>query len=273
MEVLRYKYSKDVSHLKKAVPLLQESLQSYKRLTKLTKDTYRYSGSLQISARKIPFDGSKFIHWTDCLPVYEKEFEDFRKKVKQLTAFKENDTSGREALSPQTLPAIDFQLLNNGMEVYEIKQKSKIFSDQDYVIEDVAPELQGLKGIRFSLDIAKNQGAKITFEVNKPLKVLVGYFQDRDLSTWLQLPDLEIDVTNPIIELGGLDPVLLNAVAIPGLPTVNIHVLSYSAGKHVMDLGKGGFLILGFVDADAKILPRDANITPRTTDPLNMLLN
>ncbi|MBN2180557.1 MAG: hypothetical protein JW715_01490, partial [Sedimentisphaerales bacterium] len=85
--VLRYNYSKDIQDLKKAAEYLEESLDHYRKLTELTKDTYDFAQSMQTSQRKIPFPGAENgvpanFHWTQVLPKYEKELEDFKKYVK-----------------------------------------------------------------------------------------------------------------------------------------------------------------------------------------------
>jgi hypothetical protein len=87
--VLRYGNSKDVGDMARAEQLLAQSLKSFDRLTRLTEKTYRFANSLQISYRAIPFVGATNgvpvnYHWTQVLPLYQKELEDFRAKVGQL---------------------------------------------------------------------------------------------------------------------------------------------------------------------------------------------
>lgn len=90
MLVMRYRYSRDMSDLQKALPLLEESLNEYRKLTELTKNTYLYANSLQSTARKIPFDGKdrKYKRWEECLPEYEKELENFRHNLLKLNSKK-----------------------------------------------------------------------------------------------------------------------------------------------------------------------------------------
>jgi len=86
LHVLRYQYDCDAAKLQKALPLLQDSLQSYRLLTELTKGHYRYANSLQTSVRKIPYSGAngKYKHWAECLPLYEQELVKFRNKIDGL---------------------------------------------------------------------------------------------------------------------------------------------------------------------------------------------
>ncbi|UCG59328.1 MAG: hypothetical protein JSU70_07415 [Phycisphaerales bacterium] len=86
MSVLRYRFSQDVKDLQKAFDFLTESVEQYRVLAHLTKDSYSYANSLQTGARKIPFGGSggAFKHWTECLPAYERELSDFRRDLEKL---------------------------------------------------------------------------------------------------------------------------------------------------------------------------------------------
>ena len=81
-QVLNYKWSKDASYLQKAIPLLENSNEIWKKMVMLTKNTYLYGPSMQTAQRRIPIGGAggKYITWEEMLPVYEKE----------LTALKEN---------------------------------------------------------------------------------------------------------------------------------------------------------------------------------------
>ena len=84
--VLRYNYSKDIADMKKAEEYLAESLEHYRKLTELTKDTYLFAQSMQTSQRKIPFPGAENgepanFHWTQILGKYEKELADLLVRV------------------------------------------------------------------------------------------------------------------------------------------------------------------------------------------------
>jgi hypothetical protein len=84
--VLRYKFSKDVQDLKKASQYMEESLNHFKKLTELTRETYNFAQSMQTSQRKIPFSGAENgepanYHWSQVLEKYEKELNDFKKYI------------------------------------------------------------------------------------------------------------------------------------------------------------------------------------------------
>ena len=91
MSVLRYGYSKDVADMESAEKDLAQSLVFYKELVDLTKDSYNFSNSMQTSQRKIPVPGGSGgkpanYHWSQLVPLYEKELADFQKKVADLKA-------------------------------------------------------------------------------------------------------------------------------------------------------------------------------------------
>src|SRR5699024_5218390 len=69
IQVLEYKYTRDVASLEYALPDLEKSVQYYKLLSELTKDSYLYANSMQTKQRKIPMRGADatFKHWTEML--------------------------------------------------------------------------------------------------------------------------------------------------------------------------------------------------------------
>lgn len=83
MCVLRHQYSQETADLLKARSHLKESLKAYRELVRLTENSYRYANSLQTATRRVPFNGSggKYKHWVECLPVYEKEFAEFSRRI------------------------------------------------------------------------------------------------------------------------------------------------------------------------------------------------
>jgi phage-related protein len=75
LDLVRYKYSNQISDLEKALPHLERSVEHYSKLVELTKDTYLYANSMQTKQRKIPMRGvdATFIHWKEMLPVFQKK--------------------------------------------------------------------------------------------------------------------------------------------------------------------------------------------------------
>jgi hypothetical protein len=261
MLVLRYEYSHDLADLERAAEHLEKSVAAYERLAALTKDAYRYANSLQTGHRKIPYRGfddghATYYHWTQVLPQFQQELADFRAKIEQIR------THGDPSLRPdeshiEPWPAAKVKVLSPGAEAYTVGRGARVFDDRDYAIVDVAPELVGLTGIRFSHEQAKRgRYVPIEFEVDEPVQVLVGYFQD-DRELWLQVPNP--DFAAHADERGGLEPVIRNAAVIDSSPGVNVHAFRFDAGRHKLELiGKGSFVVLGVVPQSATLEKRDA---------------
>ncbi len=239
---------------------LQTSVEAFKRLTRLTEDSYRFANSMQTGHRKIPFPGAANgvgtnYHWSQVLPLYERELADFRARVAEL----QNPDAAARAGAIAPWPAAKFTLLSTNAETYEVKPGARPFADRKYTITELAPELVGLTGVRFSHEEAKNgRYVPVEFEVVEPVRVLIGYFNEaRDL--WLQVPNL--DVASHADERGGVDVVLRNAATIEGCPTVNVHAFRYAAGWHKLEMiGKGSFVVLGVVPQSAELKKRDAKL-------------
>ena len=252
MDVLRYQHSKDMKDMVSARQYLADSVGEYWHLTKLTTDTYRFVNSMQTSQRKIPLPGGvngvgTNYHWSHLQPYYLKEFSRFSEELARLRTADTNAGPATPASAP--LRAAPFKLLSPNAETYTVQKGARVFTDGSSVINAIAPELDGLTGIRFSHEAAKTAVPLIEFEVSQPVRVLVGYFQSKERG-WLQVPNLETAAHAD--DRGGLDAVFRNAVAIEGLPAVNVHAFRYEAGRHKLELiGQGSFLVLGIVPQDA----------------------
>jgi hypothetical protein len=84
--VLSQRGATNASSLTSAVTNLSLSVEIYKRLARFTQDSYHFANSMQTSHRKIPFIGAvkgvgTNYHWTQVLPLYQKELDDFRADV------------------------------------------------------------------------------------------------------------------------------------------------------------------------------------------------
>jgi hypothetical protein len=187
---------------------------------------------------------------------YEKELAGFRKKVvdtEKGQVAREGWRAKRDTIKPW--PPATIKVLTPGVETYEVKKGAKVFTDRDYALNDMAPHLVGLTGMRFSHQKAKTGGIiQIDFEASKPVKVLVGYFQEeRDI--WLQVPALEhVAHAN---DRGGIDTVLEDVADIGDvnlkLPKVNVHAFRYEAGRNTLEMiGQGSYVILGVVPAETE---------------------
>jgi hypothetical protein len=259
--VLRYNFSHDISDMKSAEKFLAESFLDYQKLVALTGQTYSYANSMQTSQRKIPVSGGVKGHgtnflWSQLVPLYQKELEDFQAQVAQLKQ-RTNSSIAIDESNINPWPAAQFKLISANAEIYKVENGANVFTDRNFVIQSLAPELRGLTGIRFSHAAAK-QGLNqpIEFETAEPVSVLIGYFQS-DQKAWLQVPKLEFAAQAD--ERGGVDTVIENAAAISSCPHVDVHAFRFDAGRQKLELiGKGSFVILGVVPQSVQLQKRDA---------------
>ena len=250
-QVLNYKWSKNVEYLEAAVPLLEISLENWRKLAAVTAETYLYANSMQTAQRRIPVggDNGNFKTWTDMLPVYEEELEALKLNIAQLKSPKttnvgSNAVSARPAkvrlISPaQTVP------LTEGAVLFENREDTKV--------DTLAHELKNLQALVLNRDSTRIVGTTVEFECDEPVQLLVGFFQDDD-KKWARPPKLEIDATGN--EYGQAEPVLTNAIALKQMPPCNIHAYHLGAGHHKLNLPRGIIMVAGFTSDVIK--PRDA---------------
>ncbi|HWA28011.1 MAG TPA: hypothetical protein VG734_20335 [Lacunisphaera sp.] len=246
MAVLRYGYSKDIADMERALAALAASLEFYKQLTDLTKDSYTAANSMQTAQRRIPFPGGAGgkkanYHWTQLLPLYEKELADFKAQVAALKS-----PAGPKSRTHAPLTPAVWTLHTPGLETFTVQIGNTAFSDSPAVFTAVAPEIEGLQGIKFSLADAKSgKLPKIEISSRDPFRVFVGYFNAPG-TEWRQPPTLETDAT--AADRGGAEPFIVDGAKFDSLPSVTVHAFDYPAGRHVIDpRGSGGYVILGVV--------------------------
>ena len=246
MAVLRHRYSQDLADMTLAEEFLAESLVHFRQLTALTKDTYKAANSMQTAQRRIPVPGgvggkAANYHWTQLLPLYEKELTDFQAQVAALKA-----PAGTKTRTHAPLAPADWRLLTPGLETYTVQTGNTVFSDSAAVFTAVAPELEALQGIKFALAAAQSgQLPNIEFETKTACRVLIGYFNAAG-NEWRKPPTLETDASAG--ERGGAEPFIVDAVKLDALPAVTVHAFDYPAGRHTIEVrGSGAYLILGIV--------------------------
>jgi hypothetical protein len=240
--VLRYGYSHDVEDLKRALPLLAESLDHYRKLVALTDKTYREACSVHSSSRRIPFLGApgRYTHWRDCLPAYERELATFRENLNLL------QTSGAVAanVTRAPLPGVTFRLTGGAGETFRVEPGAKLYTDRDLVMQQVAPELRGLTGIRIPEAQAVKDGLRLEFELPEPAQLLAGFFRSEKKGAAATPPKDE------------WEPILRNAVEAAGNPAFTVWSHALPAGRNALDFGQGGYIVLGFIKKDAQPEPR-----------------
>ena len=84
--VLNYQWGKDLNELDAAIPLMEQSLDHYRKLVALTDSTYYYANSMQTAQRRIPIggDGGKNKTWKEMLVHYENELANFKANLQLL---------------------------------------------------------------------------------------------------------------------------------------------------------------------------------------------
>lgn len=259
LSILRFKYSKKVSDLEMALPHLEKSVAFYKQLANLTKDTYLYANSMQTQQRKIPMRGvnGTFKTWVEMLPVYENELSIFKLKIDSLN--KINPVKENIIVANEVLKNTAVQLAGNNA-FYTIGKDTKVYNDTSIAIIDFAKELAGLKGVLLSAANQTAKGTEISFTNNKPIKVLVGFYNSKE-KAYLQAPELE---TNAYANDNGQAEIkIANAMLLTNMPSVNIHTYSFNTGANKLILAKGKCLILGFIDDAEKLQVHDAGLNAK----------
>ncbi|MDR0700071.1 MAG: hypothetical protein LBG28_12795, partial [Tannerella sp.] len=254
MEILQYAHTDDVRYLENAIPLMGKSLDYYRELVHLTKDSYLYANSMQTGQRRIPIgsDGAKNKTWEELLPLYEEEFSNFQKNVDFLKKYESAAHPQPKLLQPANVKIEGDSVVQN-----TLSKGEKVFSDENYVIGDFSEELKNLRPLRFPLSTQLRDGTRLTFETSKPVQLLVGYLNS-ERREFANAPTLETDASAN--QYGQADAKIVNALEIPKRGSVNIHSYAFPSGKHTLNLGRGGLVVLGFIDADQKIRPHNAGI-------------
>ncbi|MCX2481402.1 hypothetical protein OQY15_20050 [Pedobacter sp. MC2016-15] len=258
--ILRYKYSGELGDLDQAVPLLENSVKHYAKLTELTKDTYLYANSMQTKQRKIPMRGvdKTFIHWTEMLPVYEKELANFKRHIDSLRA-----PGAQQAVAVKSFTNAEVKIMNPNTSSYTLKKGVSVFADTTAAITAFAPELSGLKGILMNKAEQIQKGTSLQFKSTKPVKVLVAYFNEKNQS-YLAAPELETDASAN--NYGQAEAKLSNALMLNGFPIANIHTYSFPAGTQTLTLAKGACAILGFIDEQEHLRIYNAGLDGKSKD-------
>ena len=252
-QALVYKWDKDINHLKGCELWLEQSLNYWKKLCRLTDETYLYANSMQTSQRRIPVggDNGNFKTWSDMLPVYEAELEALKANIEKLKHPKAQNTAPPAAVKPAVV-----QFVAVAQQQTELQRGAILFENrEDTKVDSLAPELEGLQAIVLNRDTARIVGTAVEFSCERPVKMLVGFFQDDD-PKWAKPPKLEIDATGN--EYGQAEPILTNAIALRQMPPANIHAYHFTTGHHTINLPKGIIMIAGFTEDE--IRPRDVGL-------------
>lgn len=236
--VMMYGNTHNIEQLKEAVSLVARSVQDYKHLVALTASTYIAGPSLDTSQRAIPFLGgpNRFTNWSQCLPIYEQELAIFRQRVAWI------EQHATASPSSQTLTQVPFTLNSSSAQTFTLQPGAQIYTDSPATIASIAPALQGLKGIRISRRRTNYTSQPVTFTLSKPARVLVGFFFSASEHHQPASP------ANGDWKLRSI-----NAVTVKDNPALTVFSRELSAGKHTLNLGRGAYVVLGFISPHAKL--------------------
>ena len=133
-----------------------------------------------------------------------------------------------------------FTLEPGAGETFTVRPGEKLYSDAATPIASVVPEIDGMTGIR----VSAQQEKPLEFTLSKPAQILVGFFKSTSSKVMNVSPATEqwnILLPDAITTAKGL-PVTVWAKALP-------------AGRNDLDLGKGAYVVVGFIPEDAKVTP------------------
>ncbi len=242
-EVLRYHWTKDIAYLDEAVPLLEKSLESYRELVALTRDSYLYANSMQTQQRRIPISGGggKNKTWEEMLPHYEAELKALKANIDLLK-------NKGQAIEVELVQAQDAEVALQGtFRRVKLTEGASLFSNRpELTIDGLAPELEGLTAFVFDGEKKRSEATTFTFTCKQPVALLVGYFKG-DNKRFAQAPKLEIDATAN--DYNQAEPLLTNAVSVKEWALANVHPYRFEAGSHTVTLPRGYLLVLGFTDS------------------------
>ncbi len=253
-EVLRYKWTQDITYLESAVKWLEQSNNTWSDLCKMTDKTYLYANSMQTAQRRVPVggDGGKMKTWSELAVVYQAELDAFKENIEKL-----KHPAPASAIKIQPAQPAKVTILSPLTSHLTPLEKGTVLFEKrpDTPVDSLAPELVGLQALVLNRDTTRIVGTSIEYESDKPVKLLVGLFKDDDRK-FAKAPKLEIDATGN--EYGQAEPILTNAISIVQMPKVNIHQYSLPAGHNTIRLPKGILMVAGFTQSDIK--PRDCGL-------------
>jgi hypothetical protein len=249
-ETLLFGYDHNAKHLSAVDSYLAQSVDAFRELSRIADPAYRTVAGMQTSQRQIPVRGSaETNHWRDLVPVYEKELAVFRDRMK---SFKQGAFVETGSKSAGPLPQVPFTLEPGAGETFAVGPGHALYSDNSAAtITTVAPELNGLTGIR----VSTKQSEPLHFTLGAPAQILVGFFKSSSNKALNVSPAAE-----------QWNQVLPNAITASKMQPISAWAKPLPAGKNDLDLGKGAYVVLGFIPEEARITPHVTFTTANGND-------
>lgn len=151
----------------------------------------------------------------------------------------------------------DFEIIGDFTPVL-LTSFANVFSGSKNSITRLAPELEGLKGIKFPLNVNSSfDTLTVTLKFDKGTQLLIGIFNDSTNSSVK-------DVLSAIqFGKGKLtpSPLLQNAISITGMPGADIYSVNFPKGTHTLNYrGGAAWIVAGAVANNQKLKTRNVNM-------------
>jgi len=180
--------------------------------------------------------GPQTNHWRDLLPLYRAELATFQKRIVSLGS---PNAANREGSAKQ-LSQVHFTLQPGAGEEFTLKPGENLESDAAMTVTAIAQELDGMTGIR----VSAKQEKPLEFTLDQPAQILVGFFKSS--------ANKAMNVSPATEQWNILLPNAINTAK--GLP-VTVWTKALAAGRNDLDLGKGAYVVVGFIPEDAHVTP------------------
>ena len=239
-QVLLYGYDHDAARLRQAESLLAASVDKFRELPAIAGPAYRTATSMETTQRQIPFRGgmNQFPNWQQCLPMYEKELATFQKRIAQLSSGAKIDEN--RPVSAAAADCIHAQA-RRGRGIHRRKGRESIRGRRCTRSASLAPELAGMKGIR----IAPSEGGTLHFDLaatGRRFWLVLRATHRRGTRYSIPKPSSGTWCSSTRLRRRRFPPWRCGPSRLP-------------AGANDLDLGKGQYVILGFIPADRPCAP------------------
>ncbi|MCE7041354.1 hypothetical protein [Dyadobacter sp. CY312] len=134
-----------------------------------------------------------------------------------------------------------FEMVGQQYGTYKTADLGHVFLGKKNCIVRVAPELDGITGIKLPLE---NQDGQIILKLKEPAKILVGFFHET--------PSQKIPAN--------AEKILAKGVTITGMPPVDVYAIPYKKGVQTIKLNIGQpYVLLGVVQNKQILSPRNVD--------------